>query len=67
MLQTWNNKQQEMCSIVLIDAPITHTHTHTLSNLQTHIKPHPTCFGEADVLFPVFVVTNTSSLYDGNT
>lgn len=44
-----------------------HTHTHTLSNLQTHIKSHPTCFGETDVLFPIFVVTNISSLYDENT
>ena len=44
-----------------------HTHTHTPSNLQTHIKSHPTCFGETDVVFPIFVVTNTSSLYDKNT
>ena len=45
----------------------THTHTHTLSNLQTHIKSHPTCFGETGVLFPIFAVTSISSLYDKNT
>jgi hypothetical protein len=44
-----------------------HIHTHTLSNLQTYIKSHPTCFGETDVLFPIFVVTNIYSLYDKNT
>lgn len=39
-------------------------HTHFLSNLQSHIKSHPKCFGETEVMAPNFVVTTISSLYD---
>jgi hypothetical protein len=41
-------------------------HTLSLSNLQPHIKSYPIYFRETDVLFPSFVITNISSLYDKN-